>query len=37
MRVKQIMTSDVRHGNRFTSVDEALCLMKGCDVGFVFL
>jgi CBS domain-containing protein len=35
MRVKQIMTADVRHGNRFTSVDEAVSLMKNNDIGFL--
>jgi CBS domain-containing protein len=35
MRVKQIMTADVTHGNRFTSVDEAVCLMKNNDIGFL--
>lgn len=35
MRVKQIMTADVRHGNRCTSVDEAICLMKINDSGFL--
>lgn len=35
MRVKQIMTSDVRHGNRLTSGDEAVCLMKNNDIGFL--
>lgn len=35
MRVKQIMTADVRHGNRCTSVDEAVSLMKNNDIGFL--
>ena len=35
MRVKQIMTTDVRRGNKITTVDEAVSLMKECGIGFL--